>query len=223
MDSLTDLDAMDGYLARPSTDGPWPGVIVVHEWWGLDEQTKSIADRLAGVGYLSIAPDLFHGELAGDREQAARLVEKHSAAERDLVKVFDSLKQDKECSGTVGCVGFCFGGRMSLMLALQRPMDAICTFYGGGMHRIFDRLGGLKSPVLGLFGDQDESIPVERVREFERRLITLGLENEIVIYPDSGHAFFRDSDPAVYRPEAAADAWQRLTRFFARHLQQPAD
>lgn len=222
MNSLTRLDDVGGYLARPNTDGPWPAVIVVHEWWGLDLQTKSIADRLATVGYLSLAPDLFHGEVGADRAQASQLVEKHVTAEGDLAKVYDGLKLDPDCSGRLGCVGFCFGGRMSLLLALQRPVDAVCTFYGGGMHRIYDRLGGLKSPVLGLFGDRDESIPVESVQEFERRLSGLGLEHEIVIYPDSGHAFFRDTDPAAYRPEPASDAWQRLIRFFAKHLQTPA-
>ena len=216
-----EMGTVAGYLAKPAGKGPWPGVIVIQEWWGLDAQTKSIADRFAGAGYLAFAPDLYHGELAelGDGQTAATLTQKYGpGAPAELQKVFDALKTHKACTGKVGSVGFCFGGRMSLALGLSRPVDAICTFYGGGMQQLFDQLGSLKSPVLGLFGDQDMSIPVGTVEEFDRLLVTMGLEHEVIVYPNSGHAFFRDRDPKSYRPEAARDAWQRVTDFFARKL-----
>ncbi len=107
---------------------------------------------------------------------------------------------------------------MSLALGLTRPLDAICTFYGGGMRQLFDRLGGLKSPVLGLFGDRDLSIPVGTVEQFDHLLNAIGIQHEIVVYPGAGHAFFRDSDPNVYKPEAARDAWERVTKFLAGYL-----
>jgi carboxymethylenebutenolidase len=107
---------------------------------------------------------------------------------------------------------------MSLELALQRKLAAVCTFYGGGMQQLFERLGALACPVLGLFGDKDVSIPAGTVEEFGRILDRIGVEHEIVTYPDSGHAFFRDSDPSVFKPEASKDAWDRATRFFAAHL-----
>jgi len=218
---MTQLGSVSGYLAKPSGRGPWPALIVIQEWWGLDQQTKSIADRFAGVGYLSFAPDLFHGELAqlGDGEKAMSLVQKHSpGAVNDLQAVYDALKQHPDCNGKIGSVGFCFGGRMSLALGLSRPLDAVCTFYGGGMQQLFDRLGDLKAPVLGLFGDADQSIPVGTVEQFDKLLDQIGVEHEIKVYPNSGHAFFRDSDPNVFRPEAAKDAWERVTMFLAKNL-----
>jgi carboxymethylenebutenolidase len=222
MNELTQLGTVSGYLVRPQGGRPWPGVIVVQEWWGLDAQIRSIADRIAGLGYLAFAPDLYHGEQASlaDSDKAAVLTQKYGpAAPADLEKVYDALKAHPDCTGKIGIVGFCFGGRMALTLGLSRPLDAVVTFYGGGMQQIFDRLGRFKAPaVLGFFGDKDVSIPAGTIDEFKRLLAKAGVEHEVITYPNSGHAFFRDSDPSVYKPEAAADAWERLTRFFAIHL-----
>jgi carboxymethylenebutenolidase len=221
MGTSYELGSISGYLAKPSGSGPWPGLIVIQEWWGLDFQTKSIADRFAAIGYLAFAPDLYHGELAklGDGQKAASLVQKYApTAPSDLQIIFDAFKNHPECTAKIGSVGFCFGGRMSLALGISRPLDAICTFYGGGMQQLFDQLGALKSPVLGLFGDKDISIPVGTVEQFDQLLGRIGVHHEVIVYPDSGHAFFRDSDPNVYKPEAAKDAWNRVTKFFADNL-----
>ena len=195
---------------------------MIQEWWGLDAQTKSIADRFAREGYLAFAPDLYHGELArlGDGDAAMKLVQKYGPnAYLDLQALFDALKSDPDCNGRIGSVGFCFGGRMSLTLGLSRPVDAICTFYGGGMQTIFDQLRAkLKAPVLGLFGDADGSIPAGTVEEFDKLLGDVGVEHEVITYPNSGHAFFRDSDPIAYVPEASKDAWERVKKFFAKNL-----
>lgn len=214
-----------GHWAVPAGTGPFPAVLVIQEWWGLDDQTRRIADRLAQAGYLALAPDVYEGELAalGDHETARALVQKHAPTAPDRLAVtFDQLKSDPRCTGRVAALGFCFGGRMALEVGLRRPVDAVCTFYGGGMHALFDRLSALQAPVLGLFGSADVSIPVGTVQQFDDLLDTLGLEHTILMYPDSGHAFFRDSDPAVYRPSAAADAWARVQNFLARHL-RPAE
>lgn len=221
MGAMTELGSIPGYLAKPAGSGPWPALLVIQEWWGLDAQTKSIADRFAAAGYLAFSPDVYHGELAqlGDGQTAMTLVQKYGpGAPAELAKVYDALKVHPECSGKVGSVGFCFGGRMSLTLGLSRPLDAVCTFYGGGMQQIFDQMGKLRAPVLGLFGDQDQSIPVGTVEEFDKLLDTVGVEHEIIVYPNSGHAFFRDSDPNSYRPAAAQDAWKRVTAFFEKNL-----
>jgi len=221
MGEMIKLGALESYLSRPKDLGPWPAVIVIHEWFGLDEQTKSIARRIAEIGYLSVAPDLYHGELCefSESDKAEAIKNKYlPTAPTELQGMFDALKEYKDCNGKIGCVGFCFGGRMSLTLGLNRPVDAVCTFYGGGMQNIFDQLDKLKAPVLGLFGDKDLSIPVGTVEKFDQILNTVGVEHEIIVYPDSGHAFFRDTDPAVYKPEAARDAWVRLTNFFNKNL-----
>jgi carboxymethylenebutenolidase len=221
MDRMVQMGPISGYLRKPAGQGPWPVVIVRPEWWGLDQQTPSSADRFAAQGYLAFAPDLYHGELArlGDNEKASALVQKYGPnAPAELQEIFDALKGYADCNGRLGSVGFCFGGRMSLALGLNRRLEAVCMFYGGGMQQLFDRLDQLRSPVLGLFGDKDQSIPVGTVEQFDKLLDHVGVEHEIVIYPNSGHAFFRDSDPTVYKPEAAKDAWERTTRFLAKHL-----
>ena len=219
--TITPLGSVSGYLARPSGSGPWSGLIVIHEWWGLDDQTISIADRLAELGYIAFAPDLFHGHRAslGDVEMASSLIDRYGpAAPSELETVFDALGSHPDCNGLIGSVGFCFGGRMSLALGLRRRLKAVCTFYGGRMHLLFDELHRLEAPVLGLFGERDQSIPKGTVQEFGRILDSLGIAHEIVVYPDCGHAFFRDTDPSVYHPAAAQDAWERTRAFFALHL-----
>jgi carboxymethylenebutenolidase len=216
------LGNVTGHLAKPEGEGHFPTVIVIQEWWGLDEQTKSIADRFAKEGYLAFAPDLYHGELAklGDGDMASKLVQKYGpTAPNDLETVYDALKIHPNSNGNIGSVGFCFGGRMSLSLSTVRPLNAVCTFYGGQMQTIFDRLrANLKAPVLGLFGDADQSIPAGTVAEFDKLLDDVGVEHEVIMYPNSGHAFFRDSDPNVYKPEAAQDAWEKVKKFFAKNL-----
>ena len=217
------LDGVDGYLVRPSGIDRWPAVIVIHEWWGLDNQTESITDRIGEAGYLAFAPDLFNGELAqiGDVEKASSLVEKYSeSASTILESAFDALKKHPDSTGKVGAVGFSFGGRMALSLSIARPLDAVCTLYGGGMQQVFDKLSTLKSPVLGLFGDKDQSIPTGTIEEFDKLLDKVDVTHEVVVYPDSGHAFFRDRDPNTYKPEAAKDAWERMIKFFSKNLIQ---
>jgi len=221
MSARVQVGGIPGYLAVPSGRGPWPAVIVVQEWWGLDRQTESIADRFAQEGYLAFSPDIFRGELAalGDNQAAMTSVQKHAPhAVADMVAAFDGLKTHQDSTGRVGSVGFCFGGRMSLALGLERPLDAVCTFYGGQMQTLFDRMDKLHAPVLGFFGDQDGSIPAGTIEEFRTILERIGVENQVIVYPDSGHAFFRDSDPSVYKPKAAQDAWPRVKAFFKRHL-----
>ena len=222
MGHMTSIGSMPGYLAEPSTPGPWPALLVIQEWWGLDAQTKSIADRFAAEGYLAFSPDVYHGELAalGDGDKAMTLVQKYGpGAPDELEKIYDGLKTHPNTSGRIGSVGFCFGGRMSLSLGIRRPLEAVCTFYGGGMQTIFDELrANLKSPVLGLFGDADQSIPVGTVEQFSKLLEEINVEHEVIVYPNSGHAVFRDSDPSVYKPEASKDAWERVKTFFAKHV-----
>jgi len=219
----SEMGGTPGYLAVPPGKGPWPGLIVVQEWWGLDAQTESIADRFSREGFLAFAPDLFRGDLAplGDHQTALKYVQKHADhVVGDMVAAFDTLKVRPDVTGKVGSVGFCFGGRMSLALALERPVDAVCTFYGGQMQSLFGRMDALRSPVLGFFGDQDASIPAGTIEEFKTILKRVGVDHEVIVYPDSGHAFFRDSDPSAYRAKAAQDAWPRAKTFFRKYLFQ---
>lgn len=218
--AMIELGGVPGYLASPKGPGPHPALLVVQEWWGLDAQTKSIADRFAGQGYLAFAPDLYLGDLAplGDNDKAMEFMKKHGAeAPARMAAAYDGLRARPDVA-KVGSVGFCFGGRMSLSLGLQRPLDAVATFYGGQMNVLFDKMDRWTIPVVGFFGDADQSIPRGTIEEFQAILKRQGVDHAVTVYPDSGHAFFRDSDPTVYKPVAAADAWKQVTAFFGRHL-----
>ncbi|MBI3242505.1 MAG: dienelactone hydrolase family protein [Chloroflexi bacterium] len=222
MPTLT-LGPLSGYLARPtSSDGPWPGLIVVQEWWGLNDNIRNVADRFAAEGYLAFAPDVYHGELAqvGENEKAMALMQKYGLdAPQAIHGVYPALRAHPDCNGKIGAVGFCFGGRMALNLAILEPgLKAACTFYGGRMEMLFDKLGAIRCPVLGLFGDADVSIPVGAVEQFDKLLTGHNIPHEVKVYPNSGHAFFRDDDPQSYRPQAAADAWERVRKFFKANL-----
>jgi carboxymethylenebutenolidase len=215
---------LSGHLARPAAARA-PGLIVIHEWLGLDAGTRRMADRFAEAGYLAFAPDLYHGELApvGDVERCRALTAKYGpGAPAEIAQAVAAQRADPACTGRVGAVGFCFGGRMALATAIETPLDAVSTFYGGGMQVLFDRLPALRSPVLGLFGEDDGSIPVGTIEEFKRRLADLGLEHQVIVYPNAAHAFMREGDPRAYRPEAAADAWQKAIAFFGQHLHEAA-
>lgn len=221
MSTRTTLGGVPGYLAVPEGTGPWPALLVIQEWWGLDGQTEGIARRFAAEGYLAFAPDLYHGDLAplGDGQAAMALMKKHGGqAPADLEAVFDALKTHADAAGPVGSVGFCFGGRMSLALGLRRPLNAVCTFYGGQMQTLFDKMGTWTIPVQGFFGDADGSIPQGTIEEFKAILTRQGVDHEVIVYPDSGHAFFRDTDPTVYKPGPSKDAWERTLKFFGKYL-----
>lgn len=219
----TSIGGISGHLAVPTGGGPFPTLLVVQEWWGLDQQTRAIADRFASQGYLAFAPDLYHGELAelGDNEAAMRLTHRYAPkAPAAMAAAFDGLRARTDVS-RIGSIGFCFGGRMSLALGLQRSLDAVATFYGGQMNLLFDQMDDWKTPTIGFFGDADPSIPVEAIDGFRAILDRSGVDHAVTVYPNSGHAFFRDDDPSVYRPEAALDAWRQTLDFFAKHLTAP--
>jgi len=212
-------ETVPGALERPEGSGPWPGVVVVQEWWGLVPHIRDVARRFAQAGYLALAPDLYMGEAAEDPEGCSQLVQKHGAAAPDRSRAaFRALRAHPECAGKVGAVGYCFGGRMVLHVACYEPeLAAAAIYYGGRLEQYFDRVPNIRSPVLGVFGEEDRGIPVETVKQFDELLDGTGVPHEITLYPGAGHAFFND-EGANYRAEAAADAWRRTTEFFARHL-----
>jgi carboxymethylenebutenolidase len=212
-----------GYLARPAgSDAPAPGVIVIHEWWGLNDNIKTMARKLASGGYAALAVDLYEGGVAEDPAAARELV---TAAMARPARVQDNLRQayayleTQQGAPRVGTIGWCFGGGWSLGTALLLPdqIDATVIYYG---RVITDpaQLEPLKAPILGLFGADDSGIPVASVREFEAALAALGKPAEIVVYDGADHAFANPSGTR-YQAEAAADAWRRTEAFFAQHLQ----
>ena len=217
-----DGENIDGYFARPEGAGPFPGVIVIQEWWGLNDNIRSMADRLAGEGYMALAVDLYEGEVATDREGAMKLA---TAARDQPERLEDNLRQAaKYLKGfgatSIGSIGWCFGGGWSLRtgLLLGDDLDAAVIYYG---RVITDpaELAPLTAPVLGLFGELDGGIPVESVREFESAMKEAGKSASIHIYPGANHAFANPSGQR-YDDEAATDAWAKTLAFFGEHLKE---
>jgi len=210
-----------GYLARPSgeTTGH-PGIIVIHEWWGLNDNVETMARMLAHEGYAALAVDVYGGESADGPDGARALMQKvmddPAPAKDNLRQAHAYLTETLEAPRT-GVIGWCFGGGWSLQTALMLPeLDAAVMYYG----RVVtdpEELKALEAPLLGLFGGEDQGIPVAGVREMEAALETLGKDTTIVVYPGAGHAFANPSGTR-YQPEAAKDAWEKTTAFFAEHL-----
>lgn len=209
-----------GYLARPAGT-PRAGLVVIHEWWGLNDNIREMSNRLAAAGYLALAVDLYEGNVAGEPAEARTLMQALMRDDARAASHLGAALRWLESEGgveQVGSIGWCLGGAMSLRLALQAPeeLDAAVIYYG---RLVTDpaELAPLRMPVLGIFGGQDRGIPVASVREFEMALQALGKTHEIVIYDAADHAFANPSGTR-YDAEAAADAWRRTLDFLAEHL-----
>lgn len=213
----------DGYLAKPAAVKA-PGVVVIQEWWGLNEQIKGIADRLASAGYLALVPDLFHGKKTSEPDEAQKLMMamKMDVAAKDLAGAFDFLKASDACTGKVGSVGFCLGGGLSLFLATIRPVDACVVFYGV-LPGAQPNLNAIAGPVLGHYAEDDGWASPDAARALEQQLKDAGKQVEFHIYAHAKHAFMNDTpDPPKagggYSAEASALAWERTLAFYAKHL-----
>jgi carboxymethylenebutenolidase len=211
---------ISGYLAHPAKPAG-SAVLVIHEWWGLNDNIRTMARRLADQGHLALAVDLYEGEVASDRGTARKLATRaRDHADRGEENMRQALRYLREELGAerVGVIGWCFGGGWSLATALLEPngIDATVIYYG---RLVTDRekLATLASPVLGIFGALDRGIPVETVREFEATLEALGKEAAIHLYEDADHAFANPTGTR-YQAEAAEDAWAKTVAFFAEHL-----
>jgi carboxymethylenebutenolidase len=210
----------EGYLATPAS-GSGPGVVVLQEWWGLVPHIEDIADRFAAAGFTALAPDLFHGETASGPDQAGKMMMALNIdrTEKDLAGAIDHLQQQPGVTGRgVGTVGFCMGGALSLFAASKNPEVAACVVFYGGHPKVQPDLPALRAPVLGLWAGKDGFVTPQVVADLDRRLTELGKPHEFHTYPDANHAFFNDTRPEVYDPDAARDAWTRTLAFFRREL-----
>ena len=226
--ATVDGTPVTGFLARPDSveDGAAPGVIVIHEWWGLNDNVRSMAEKLAAEGYVALAVDLYSGEVAENPDQARSLMgasmEREAALTSNVQQAYDYLAAQTETT-SVGVIGWCFGGGWSLRTALAMPqsIDATVIYYGQ-LVTDPDQLATLDMPILGIFGGEDQGIPVAQVRTFEQRLDSLGANATVEVYEGAGHAFANPSGER-YVPDAAEDAWQKTLAFFDRYLKASDD
>lgn len=206
-----------GYFARPKGEGDYPGVVMIHENRGINDGVRAYARELAKEGYRVLAVDLF-GRSVETQEEARALT-----AAFDQNKGVENMRAAaaylrSQGAQKIASLGWCFGGRQSVELAVSgEPLDATVVYYGGGMATTTQRLAPIKWPVLGIFGDKDQVIPIETVRAFEASLDSLGIENDIYIYPGVGHAFANPSG-MNYAPQETADAWQKTIVFLKENL-----
>ncbi|HEX8500144.1 MAG TPA: dienelactone hydrolase family protein [Pyrinomonadaceae bacterium] len=209
-----------GYLARPES-GRGPGVVVIQEWWGLVPHIREVADRFAAAGFVALAPDLYHGDVARSPDEAGKMMMALNIgqAEKDLRgAVRYLLDHEATEGGSVGTVGFCMGGVLSLYAASKNEQVGACVVFYGIHPKVEPDFGNLRAPVLGLYAERDQLVPPEAVRALEEKMREHGKSIETHTYPGTDHAFFNDTRPEVYDAEAAADAWRRTLEFFRRHL-----
>lgn len=215
--------ATAGYLAVPAGAGPHPAVILIHEWDGLVDRVRQLADDLAARGYVALAADLYSGRTGSGPQENRALVQEVRARQDFIIANLDAgqrfLRERPDVSGRVATMGWCFGGGIALSYALGgAEHDGTAIFYGS-LVTDPDSLRALSHPVYGTFAAQDDGIPPDQVREFVGALRSVGIDNDVHIYDGVDHGFwlYVDRDPEA-RLEPARDAWDRLQAFLQRTI-----
>ncbi|HEV2114426.1 MAG TPA: dienelactone hydrolase family protein [Terriglobales bacterium] len=216
-------ETVHGVLYAPRGKGPFPALVVIHEYWGLVPWVKEQAAKLSEQGYVTLAVDLYRGKATDSPEVAHELMRglPEDRANRDLLAAVQYLKSLKNVNpAKIGSIGWCMGGGYSLDLAIADPTLAADVINYGHLATDPGRLQQIHAPILGLFGAQDKGIPPADVRKFEADLKQQGKTIDVTIYPDAGHAFQNPGNKAGYRPADTADAWNRTLEFLAANLKK---
>lgn len=220
----SDSFTVNAFLTHPAgTAAQWPAVIVIHEWWGLNDHIKDLARRFAAEGYVALAPDLYSRlghKVTKDAAEAANLMNALSsqAALRDLNAATTYLKQLSIVDpARIGAVGFCMGGTFALTQATHNSdLKAAVIFYGKVPP--IESLARLLCPVLYHYGAKDGWVTKQEVDRLQQGILQNGKTGEIAIYPNAGHAFFNDTRADAYNKDDAMKAWQKTVQFFGAHL-----
>ena len=227
---------MSLFEVKPSAGAQIRGaIVVIQEAFGVNEHIQDVTQRLAEAGYHAVAPHMFHRTGGGTVDYGDWdnvIPHFRDLDDEKILADVDAALAHVASAGwgapQTGLVGFCFGGRVSFLVAAQRPLGAAVGFYGGGIvtarfpqfPALIDHSGSLKAPWLGLFGENDQSIPVEDVERLRTDLSAAGGPHEVVLYPGAGHGFFCDKRDS-FEPKAAEDAWARTLAWFESHLAPP--
>ena len=214
-------ETVSGYLALPEKTGKHPAVIVIHEWWGLNDWVKGEADKLASHGYVALAVDLYRGKSTTDPEVAHELSRglPQDRAVRDLKAAFSYLASRADVEANkIGVVGWCMGGGYAILLAENEPKLAACVVNYGALPTEQADIERIEASVLGNFGAEDRGINPESVHAFTNAMKTAGKSIDVKIYDGAGHAFENPNNKSGYRPEAAKDAWGRTLAFLEEKL-----
>jgi carboxymethylenebutenolidase len=217
-------DQGSGFLATPDGKGPFPAVVVIQEWWGLNDWVKDQARALAKEGYVALAVDLYRGKLATKQEDAHQfmmgLPDERAMGDLRGAVAFLTARADVK-KGRVGSVGWCMGGKYSLKLAVAEPTLAATVAYYGMPPTKADEIAKIQAPVLGNYGGDDQGPAPDQAKAFEEAMKKAGKTVDLKIYDGAGHAFANVNNPwGGYREAAAKDAWARTTAFFAKYLKK---
>jgi carboxymethylenebutenolidase len=216
-------ETVQAILYTPTGKGPFPAIIVIHEYWGLNDWVKEQASKLADEGYEALAIDLYRGRVATTPDVAHEIMRgvPEDRAKRDLHAAFEFLQsQPNVKKDRIGAIGWCMGGGYSLDVALQEPTLAADVINYGHLATDADAIKKINAPILGLFGGQDHGITPDDVHKFEESMKQLGKKIDVKIYDDAGHAFENPNNKDGYRPADAADAWKRTVSFLAENLKK---
>ena len=216
-------ETVKAILYTPEGKGPFPGIVVIHEWWGLNDWVKDQAAKLAGEGYEALAIDLYRGKVGTTPEEAHEIMRgvPEDRANRDLEAAYQFLASQAEVKkDRIGAIGWCMGGGYALDLALEEPKLAADVINYGHLATDPAALAKINAPILGLFGAQDRGITPADVKQFGEAMDKAGKKIDVTIYPDAGHAFENPNNKDGYRAADAADAWSKTVNFLASTLKK---
>src|ERR1017187_9709888 len=214
-------ETVNAVLYTPQGKGPFPALVVIHEWWGLNDWVKEEASKLADQGYVALAIDLYRGKVATTPEEAHEIMRggPDDRASRDLLAATSYLgSQSFVDPKRIGSIGWCMGGGYSLNLAVNDPKLKVAVINYGHLASDDATLKKIDAAILGIFGGQDKGIPPADVKKFESQLKALGKTVDIHIFPDAGHAFENPNNKPGFRADDAAEAWKLTTAFLAKYL-----
>jgi carboxymethylenebutenolidase len=216
-------ETVSGFLAFPEGKGPFPAIIVIHEWWGLNDWVKANAKKLADKGYLVLAVDLYRGQVATDVESAREVMRglPEDRARRDLQAAFSYLVSRRDVQhDKIGSIGWCIGGGYSLQTALNVPELAACVINYGSLVTDPDIIDKINCPILGIFGGKDRGVSVKDVEAFKAACIKAGKNIAVQIYPNSGYAFMNEGNARGYNAADTKSAWEKTFAFFEHNLKK---
>jgi carboxymethylenebutenolidase len=210
------------FVAEPDDNARHPGIVLIQEWWGIEPHIRQLAQRLAAAGFVVAVPDLYHGKIATEPDEAQKMsmmirgnverAAKEIIGALDTVKVMPNVEPKK-----LGLMGFCVGGFMTYYVASRYPdLGAVVPFYAAGYDPTPEEVAKVNAPVLAFYGSRDQSVPLEQVRKIERIYKQAGKDITVKVY-DAGHAFI-NPDHGMGNEKAAVEAWPLAVNFLKQHL-----